>query len=130
MKRHKIAITIIKEESGYSANATINKSFICTQGETFDELKSNILEAVNLALETKGLVYSLEDIKYTLDLQRFFDFYKVLNAKALSQRLGMNQSLLAQYISGTKKPSSIQTKRIMNGVQQIGKELADISFLL
>lgn len=130
MKKHKIDITIIKEDSGYSANATVNKSFICTQGETFEELKNNILDAVNLALEANGLVYSNDDIKYTLDLQSFFDFYKVLNAKALSQRLGMNQSLLAQYISGTKKPSTIQTKRIMNGVQQIGRELAEISFLL
>lgn len=130
MKKHKIDITIIKEDSGYSANATVNKSFICTQGEIFEELKSNILDAVNLAFEPKGLVYSNDDIKYTLDLQSFFDFYKVLNAKALSHLLGMNQSLLAQYISGTKKPSTIQTKRIMNGVQQIGRELAEISFLL
>lgn len=130
MKKHKIDITIIKEDTGYSATATINKSFISTQGETFEELKTNILDAVNLAFEANGLIYSNDDIKYTLDLQSFFDFYKVLNAKALSHRLGMNQSLLAQYISGTKKPSTIQTKRIMNGVQQIGRELAEISFLL
>ena len=130
MKKHKIDFSIIKEDSGYSANATLNKSFICAQGETFEELKTNIVDAVNLSLDLKGQIYSIDDIKYTLDLQSFFDFYKVLNAKALSQRLGMNQSLLAQYISGTKKPSINQTKRIMNGVQQIGRELAEISFLL
>jgi hypothetical protein len=33
----------------------------------------------------------------------------------------MNQSLLAQYIKGIKKPSDAQTKRILNGVQQIGR---------
>ncbi len=42
----------------------------------------------------------------------------------------MNQSLLAQYIKGIKKPSANQTQRILQGVQQIGKELAEIRFLI
>jgi len=42
----------------------------------------------------------------------------------------MNQSLLAQYINGIKKPSANQTKRILQGVQQVGKELTAIQFLL
>ncbi len=64
------------------------------------------------------------------DLESFFDFYKVINAKALSERIGMNQSLLAQYIKGIKKPSPAQTKRILHGVQQIGRELTEVRFLL
>jgi hypothetical protein len=42
----------------------------------------------------------------------------------------MNQSLLAQYIKGVKKPSATQTQRILHGVQQVGKELAAIRFLM
>jgi hypothetical protein len=42
----------------------------------------------------------------------------------------MNQSLLAQYIKGIKKPSVIQTKRILRGVHQIGRELTEVRFLL
>jgi len=42
----------------------------------------------------------------------------------------MNQSLLAQYIKGIKKPSTHQTKRILEGVQQIGRELSEVRFLL
>jgi hypothetical protein len=53
----------------------------------------------------------------------------MINAKALSTRIGMNQSLLAQYISGNKKPSTLQRKRILQGVQQIGCELSEIQFL-
>ena len=64
------------------------------------------------------------------DLASFFEFYKVINAKALSERIGMNQSLLAQYINGSKKPSPTQTQRILKGVQQVGKELASIQFFL
>jgi hypothetical protein len=130
MKKTKIVITVIKEDTGYSANTTVDNNFIATDGNTFDELKSNILEAVNLAFEEKGFVYEIDEIKFSYDLESFFDFYKVINAKALSERIGMNQSLLAQYIKGKKRPSVIQTKRILQGVQQIGKELSEVSFLL
>ena len=89
-----------------------------------------ILDAVNLSFEDKGFVYSIDEIEFKFDLESFFDFYKVINAKALSERIGMNQSLLAQYIKGIKKPSVSQTKRILHGVQQIGKELSVVRFLL
>jgi transcriptional regulator with XRE-family HTH domain len=89
-----------------------------------------ILEAVNLAFEDKSIVYTTDELQFEFDLESFFDFYKVINAKALSERIGMNQSLLSQYIKGIKKPSASQTKRILNGVQQIGRELSEVRFLL
>ena len=130
MKKPKIVMTVIKEDSGYSATATVKNFHINTEGETFDELKANIIEAVNLSFEDQEFTYTTEEISLKPDLQSFFDFYKVINAKALSKRIGMNQSLLAQYIKGNKKPSIIQKKRILQGVQQIGKELSEVNFLL
>lgn len=123
-------MTIVKEDSGYSASAKIADDFIGTQGDNFEGLKTMILDAVNLSFEDKCLVYTIEEIDFKYDLESFFDFYKVINAKALSERIGMNQSLLAQYIKGIKKPSANQTKRILQGVQQIGKELTEVRFLL
>ena len=130
MKKPKIKITVVKEDTGYSANTLVNGNFIATEAETFEELNTMVLEAVNLAFEEKGFVYTIEEIQFEYDLESFFDFYKVINAKALSKRIGMNQSLLAQYIKGIKKPSVIQTKRILRGVQQIGRELTEVRFLL
>ena len=130
MKKPKIKITVVKEDTGYSANTLVNGNFIATEAETFEELNTMVLEAVNLAFEEKGFVYTFEEIQFEYDLESFFDFYKVINAKALSKRIGMNQSLLAQYIKGIKKPSVIQTKRILRGVQQIGRELTEVQFLL
>ncbi|MFA6947154.1 MAG: hypothetical protein WC220_14775 [Pedobacter sp.] len=130
MKKPKIKITVVKEDTGYSANTLVNGNFIATEAETFEELNTMVLEAVNLAFEEKGFVYTIEEIQFEYDLESFFDFYKVINAKALSKRIGMNQSLLAQYIKGIKKPSVIQTKRILQGVQQIGRELTEVRFLL
>lgn len=130
MKKPKIKITVTKEDTGYSANGVVKERFIATEAETFVELKQMVLEAVNLTFEDKGFVYTIEEIQFEYDLESFFDFYKVINAKALSERIGMNQSLLAQYIKGIKKPSVTQTKRILKGVQQIGRELTEVRFLL
>ena len=130
MKKPKITMTILKENVGYGAFAKIGNNSIFTQGDTFEELQAMIIEAVNLAFEEEGYTYTIDEIKFKLDLESFFNFYKVINAKALSERIGMNQSLLAQYIKGIKKPSTKQTRRIMEGVQQLGKELAEIEFLM
>ena len=124
----KIAIIVEKTETGYSAYS--ENYPVYTVGSNLDELKNNILEALNLYFEKAEDKVSELDLKITLDLPQFFEFYKVINAKALSDRIGMNQSLLAQYINGNKKPSSAQTQRILKGVQQIGRELSEIGFLL
>ncbi|WP_236980484.1 hypothetical protein [Membranihabitans maritimus] len=126
----KIKITIIKEDTGYNATALVNENFISTEAETFEHLKEMILEAVNTTFEDKNFVYTEDEIQFEYDLESFFAFYRVINAKALSQRIGMNQSLLAQYIKGIKKPSAAQTRRILKGVQQIGRELTEVQFLL
>ena len=130
MKKSKITAAIVKESSGYSITASVGKHFIASEGETFDELKSGFMEAVNLALKNTGFTYTFQDVTMNYDLESFFNFYKVLNAKALSERIGMNQSLLAQYIKGIKKPSAVQVKRIMEGVHQIGRELSEARFLI
>jgi len=129
MKKPKIVIEVIKEELGYSAVANVEEKLIATQGDSFDELKIMVLDMVNLSFE-EGFKYSIEELKFEFDSASFFGFYKVINAKALSERIGMNQSLLAQYIMGDKKPSAAQTERILNVVHQIGKELSEVKFLL
>ena len=124
----KIEMIVEKTKTGYSAYA--EKYPVYTVGNSLEELKGNMLEALNLHLEKQGKYVTETNLKITLDLPQFFLFYKVINAKALSERIGINQSLLAQYIKGIKKPSPTQTQRILKGVQQVGKELAAIRFFL
>jgi hypothetical protein len=130
MRKPKIVMTIMKEDIGYSAYAYIKPYSINTQGDTFEELQDMIIDVVNLTFEEEGFTYTIDEIRFKLAMASFFEFYKVINAKALSARIGMNQSLLAQYIKGIKKPSQKQTKRIMEGVRTLGRELADIEFLM
>ena len=41
----------------------------------------------------------------------------------------MNPALLSQYVQGKKKPSIRQTNKILEGIQQIGKELSELRFV-
>lgn len=125
----KISVTIEKTSTGYSAGAA--KYPVYTAGDSFEEIKKNMVEALNLFFaHNKRPVVAESDIQLTLDIGSFFEFYKVINAKALSERIGMNQSLLAQYIKGIKRASPTQTQRILKGVQQVGRELVEIRFLV
>ena len=49
-----------------------------------------------------------------------------LNVSAVARRLGISQSLLAQYINGMKKPSEKREKQILDEVRAIGRELMEI----
>ncbi len=123
----KIEFIVEVTNTGYSAYAT--DYMVYTVGSDMEELRSNILEAINLHFEEEGKVVTLENIRITLDLPQFFEFYSVINASALCKRIKMNQSLLAQYISGQKKPSQAQLERIINGIRQVGRELAEINIV-
>lgn len=49
-----------------------------------------------------------------------------LNASAVARRLGISQSLFAQYISGAKHPSRMRIKEILSTMRIIGEELMAI----
>ncbi len=121
-----IEIVAEKTNTGFSGYA--KKYAVASTGETFHELKKNLVEALNFYLEESGKKVSEQDLKIMLDIQQFFSFYKVLNAKAFSEFIGMNQSLLAQYTHGIKTPSAKQTERIIDGIKKLGNELSSFDF--
>ena len=57
------------------------------------------------------------------ELYAFFMAHPEINASAVARRLGMAQSLLAQYISGAKIPSEERLEMIKAEIREIGKEL-------
>ncbi len=123
----KIEVCVEKTNTGYSAYVEYLSVF--TSAQTITELYKNLLEAINLALAEEGKDVTMDQIKLNLDFKQFFQFYKVLNANFLAKRIGMNPTLLSQYVRGKKKPSAKQSEKIILGVQQIGQELADICLI-
>jgi len=125
--RRKIDVTIEKTDTGYSAFADDLNVF--TTAKDIASLHTNLIEGINLYFEDKGYFVEEDNIRLHLDLKQFFRYYKVLNAKFLASRIGMNPTLLSQYVRGNKRPSSKQTNKIIKGIQSIGKELMDIELL-
>jgi transcriptional regulator with XRE-family HTH domain len=70
-----------------------------------------------------------ENLKFEIDFTQFFQYYKVLNSKFLAEKIGMNPTLLSQYIQGHKKPSDNQTEKILTGINRIGQELSEMTLI-
>ncbi len=126
-KYKKISMTVEKTDTGFSAYSS--RYSIYTTGQTIPELISNSFEAAALYLEDQNVKLTHSDIKFEIDFQQFFQYYKVLNAKFLAEKIGMNPTLLSQYVQGHKKPSEKQTNKILTGIHQIGQELSGLNLL-
>ncbi len=91
----------------------------------------------NFTLSNEGIHWG--DIDEDLSFEGFFrekksnPLYELfinhpeLNASAIARRLGMSQSLFAQYISGTKKPSKERLEEIFEAIRTVGRELCAVS---
>jgi hypothetical protein len=126
MKKYEFIVE--KTGTGFSAYAKDDDINVGTTGKTMTELKSNILEAFNLLNEHQNKKpITAENIFIQLDLNQFFEYYSdLIKAQGVAKRIGMNQSLLAQYIGGDKKPSEKQTKRIIHGLKETAKEILEL----
>ena len=121
-----IKIIVEKTDTGFSAYSEEYPIF--TTGRTVPELLKNALEASQLYFEDQFELLH-ENLKFEIDFAQFFQYYKVLNAKFLAEKIGMNPTLLSQYIQGHKKPSETQTEKILLGIHQIGQELSEMNLI-
>lgn len=60
-------------------------------------------------------------------LQRFFLTHKELNVAEFAKRIGINASLLRNYINGFKKPSPEREAMILNAISELGKEYQSVA---
>jgi hypothetical protein len=124
--KEKLSFEIYIQHDGYSSYCQYSGGSMLIAGATLVELKENIEGVVNDVFQEQGITYSLDEIELTYDVPSFFELYREINAKALAGRIGMNQSLLSQYVNGDKKPSAKQVARILTGIKSLGRELSNL----
>jgi len=129
MKKLKKKIKMIVEKTGTGFSAYSENQPVFTTGKTVPELINNAYEALNLHFEDQEILVTSENVQFDIDFKQFFQYYKVLNSKFLAEKIGMNPTLLSQYVQGHKKPSSKQTEKILFGIHQIGQELSEINLI-
>ena len=116
---------IEKVEGGYTAYA---QGFsILSEGDTLDEVHANAREGLAEQRDYMGEDTTDVEVTFSYDIAALFDMCKFINVSALAERLGMNNSLISQYISGKKTPSHKQKQRILNMLHQIGRELTQLT---
>ena len=125
--KKKIEMIVEKTDTGFSAYSETYPIF--TTGKTIPELINNAYEAANLYYEEKKVKISAYDMNLAINFKQFFQYYKVINAKFLAEKIGMNPTLLSQYIQGHKKPSDQQANKILLGIHQIGRELSELNLI-
>lgn len=123
--KRKIIVTIEKTDTGFSAFAKDYPVF--STGSSMSQLIDNCIEAFSLYFE--GEKFDPSGISFGIDFKQFFQYYKVINSKVLAEKIGMNPTLLSQYVRGHKRPSPQQSRRILYGINRIGQELAEMSVI-
>ncbi|MEI7830617.1 MAG: XRE family transcriptional regulator [Prolixibacteraceae bacterium] len=123
----KIVMVVEKTDTGFSAYSVDYP--IYTTGGSIADLIKNAHEAANLFYEDQDIILEGDILKFELDFRQFFQYYNVINSKLLAKRIGMNPTLLSQYVTGHKKPSEMQTEKILMGIHRIGQELAEINLI-
>ncbi len=129
MKTSKKKIKMIVEKTNTGFSAFSDDYPIFTTGRTIPELIDNAFEAANLYFDEDRVKITHENVKFEIDFKQFFQYYKVLNSKFLADKIGMNPTLLSQYVRGHKKPSDTQAEKILSGIHQIGQELSEINLI-
>ena len=61
-------------------------------------------------------------------MQRFFLTHKEINVAEFARSLGINATLLRNYINGFKKPSPEREQEILLAVRRLGEELQTVTF--
>lgn len=59
-------------------------------------------------------------------LQRFFLTHKEINVSEFAKLVGINASLLRNYINGFKKPSAEREQMILEEIRNVGRELVAV----
>ena len=77
---------------------------------------------VDISIES----FSYEDAEPT-PMQRFFLTHKELNIAEFAKRIGINATLLRNYINGFKKPSAERETQILEEIKKLGKEYLSVA---
>ena len=101
----------------YATDEERNKYIMSDEGIHWEELDEDV---------------SFESFEYDdpepVGISKFFLSHPEINASAIARRLGIQQSLIAAYISGNKNPSKERENLIMNEIRKLGEELMNVEW--
>ncbi|MBR4771853.1 MAG: type II toxin-antitoxin system HicB family antitoxin [Bacteroidales bacterium] len=133
-KKHTLNATIECLENGYSAYIE-NLDGVVATGSTVDEIKKNLISALDDYVETckeLNIKPPIEltgnyQIDFSMDVKSLLALYDGIFTKSGLERLtGINQKQLWHYANGLSKPRRAQVLKIENALHRLGNELIAI----
>jgi len=127
----KIIVTVEMSINNYAAFIELLPGCVAT-GKTFEELQTNMKNAIELHLETSNEYgdkipepfQADYELIYKFDAKSLLHHYRgIFTNSALERLTGINQRQLQRYAAGESKPRPEQTARITKALHSIGKEL-------
>lgn len=130
-----LRIVIERAENNYSAYIDGIDGIVAT-GQTVDEIKTNMIEAINafveecneLGCEVPKELQGDYELNFKMDVKSLLDFYSGIFSKAGLERItGINQKQLWHYASGNRNPRPEQSLKLETALHKLGEELLSIS---
>ena len=132
--KKQIEATVELTKEGFGGYIEIEDSLIIANGDTIEELKEDFKSALGLYIEELE-EQSIDTSKYqdieiiiSLDVRALFEMLKPINVSGFAAYSGINRSLMGQYLTGKKKPSEKQSRKILENVHKLGEQLASINY--
>lgn len=121
----KLKVFVRPNQDGWWAEVTDLKGCY-SHGDTLDELKVNLKEAVELHLEDdpENKFHGDYYFELTISLEDLFEYYPI-NVTGLANYAGINRSLLQQYANG-RSMGEKQAQKITAAIHKMTKELGEL----
>lgn len=130
MNKMKLIKVIIEKTKNMFSSYAENVPGIYGGGDTVEEAKKSILDAIRLLVEHNDkknippILRGKYAIIYKYDTESFLRHYKgIFTNSALERITGINQKQFHHYATGLKKPRPAQAKKIQTALHKLGSEL-------
>lgn len=128
----KVKVTVIVERgpgkrnfSAYAVEPVGKKSFGgagATAREAMEDCRVSVEEFREMAAE-RGEDFPEEvELDFKLDVGAFFDYYP-LDITQVAKYIGINASVLRQYVTALREPKEAQIKKIKDGINRLAYDL-------
>ena len=128
-----MTITAIIEKGADGLYSAYSEQIIGTHGlggfgETAEKAKDDFMESIREAYEDQPDLEPEEtNVDFQYSLQSFYNYFDFFNSSALARYLGINESQMRQYKNGLAFPNEKTTRKILEGIHRIARELLSAS---
>ncbi len=74
-------------------------------------------------LREEGKEVPTLEIEYRFDVGSLFSYYDFVNIAGVAREIGLNPSVIRQYVIGTRKPSAERKKQIVTGFKSLANKM-------